>query len=1213
MMFRSSHVAVGLAFVTSVLWSQTNGTISGTVTDASGSSVPNVKITATAVATGTKTDTTSTDSGAYTLPFLAPGNYNIAAEAAGFKTYAQKGVTIEGGSHPVIDIKMEIGQVTENVTVTEESPLVRASDATVGQVITTREVEDLPLNGRTPLMLDTLAMGAVSVFQPGPVRPFDQPAATQVSLGGAPVGSNETLLDGAPNAGFGNQLAYSPPQDAVTEVRVDAFESDASFGHTGGGVLNQITKSGTNRLHGSAWEFNQTSDLDANSFFNNKAALPTPPYHYNQYGITAGAPVIIPKVFNGKDKLFWFFAYEGLKDSDPANSPLETGNPVNYATVPTTAERQGNFSALLALGKQYQLYNPYSTTTVNGVTTRAPFANNVIPTSMLNPVSLAILQYYPLPNTAGTATGQNNYLVNAVDSDTFDNEIGRLDWNIGNNDKLYFSARHNYRTQFKNPYFGSSNVSQGNFFHRLNQGADIDEIHTFSSTFFMESRLAWTRYIEVHTNPSDGFDLTSLGFPANLQAASQESQFPGIYFSSALGSTTCNVAGGAEASFQCLGYPSNGSDTYDTYQGYFSFVKVNGNHTIKFGTDIRDYRWSSFTLGNSAGGYDFSSSLTSTSNWTNGPAINAAPPAWGGDFADFMLGLPTSAQFDNNTASTVGSTYQALFLQDDWRARSNLTLNLGIRFEHESPATELYNRAVNGFNPQQINPISTAAGAAYTSLYNSNAYTAAEKALLPPPGAFNTFGGLNYANLNNRQIYHTIWGFFSPRVGAAWTPAALGGKTVIRAGAGIFVFPVELFDNSVTDGSENTSNTYRVQQAGFSQSTLYNTNNYISPVATLSNPYPGGILPQGVNVGPGANIGQGISFFNPFVSNPYDIRYTFSIQRELPGQIVVEAAYIGSHSVRLPIAQQLDFIPGQDLSTSPTVRNSALNTLLTTTVANPFKGLVPNAGSLNSSTIQLQQLLVRFPQYSVPAVPTASTTGTTNGIIEQGASSGSSYFQSFDLRAQKRYGYGLTFINNFIWSRQIDRLNYLNDSDTSPEKRVSYDSRPLREVLALVYEFPIGRGKALDFHNGIANAVLGGWVTNANLTFQSGAPLQWTSNVIYYGGPLNFNPHNPNGPAFNISDFNTVSSQQLVYNIRTFDTAFNNLRQDPTKNLDASLLKNFYFTEAAYLQIRFEGFNVTNRVGFGPPNLTPTNALFGIIGAQANTPRRIQLGARLVW
>ena len=267
-------------------------------------------------------------------------------------------------------------------------------------------------------------------------------------------------------------------------------------------------------------------------------------------------------------------------------------------------------------------------------------------------------------------------------------------------------------------------------------------------------------------------------------------------------------------------------------------------------------------------------------------------------------------------------------------------MNLGIRFEHETPATERYDRAVNGFNPVQFNPITTAGAAAYATLYNSNAYTAAQKTYLPTPSQFNTAGGLNFANPNNRQIYNTIWGFFSPRVGAAWTPAKLGNKTVIRAGFGIFVFPIELFDNSNTGATVNLSNLYRVNQAGFSQTTQYNNNNLTTPVTTLSNPFPGGIVPQGSGVGPGAFIGQGITFFNPMVTNPYGFRWDFSIQHELPGQIVLELAYIGSHSVRLPIAQQLDPIPRAFLDPSTTVRNNALNTLMTTTVPNPFAGLV---------------------------------------------------------------------------------------------------------------------------------------------------------------------------------------------------------------------------------------------------------------------------------
>ncbi len=292
----------------------------------------------------------------------------------------RQGVTLDAGGHPEVDLKLEVGAATESVTVAADVPMIESASASVGQTVTTEEVEDLPVNGRTPMMLANLAMGVISTFEPGPVRPFDNSAPTSISMGGAPSGTNESLMNGSPNAGFANAMAYSPPQDAVTQVRANSFESDASYGHTGGGVVNVITKSGTNGIHGALYEFNQTSYLDANSFFTNKAGNPRPPYHYNQYGGVVSGPIFIPKLYDGRNKMFWMFTYEGLKDSDPANSPLETGSPVNYATVPTAAERTGDLSALLKIGSNYQIYDPLTGVQNGTVVTRQAFPNNVIPT-----------------------------------------------------------------------------------------------------------------------------------------------------------------------------------------------------------------------------------------------------------------------------------------------------------------------------------------------------------------------------------------------------------------------------------------------------------------------------------------------------------------------------------------------------------------------------------------------------------------------------------------------------------------------------------------------------------------------------------------------------------------------------------------------------------------------------------------------------------------
>jgi hypothetical protein len=260
---------------------------------------------------------------------------------------------------------------------------------------------------------------------------------------------------------------------------------------------------------------------------------------------------------------------------------------------------------------------------------------------------------------------------------------------------------------------------------------------------------------------------------------------------------------------------------------------------------------------------------------------------------------------------------------------------------------------------------------------------------------------------------------------------------------------------------------------------------------------------------------------------------------------------------------------------------------------------------LNGATVALQQLLVPFPQYPLGS-------GTSNGVVMQGTNAFSSYYESLNVRLQKRFTHGMTLINNFVYSSSIGRTSYLNDTDPLPVKQVSGISFPLHESLAMTYELPVGRGKRVNVTNRFADAVVGGWALNGTLILQSGPVIAW-GNVIYYGGPINLQQHQPNGLALNTSQFNTVASQQLADNIRTFNSDFNNLRRDPTKNLDLSAIKAFAITEHAHLQIRFETFNTTNRVTFSAPNVTPTSSAFGTITGQANQPRRVQIGARLVW
>ncbi|MGA2267398.1 MAG: carboxypeptidase regulatory-like domain-containing protein [Bryobacteraceae bacterium] len=1141
------------------------GTFSGSVTDAQGAAIPNAKVVVTETQTGTKASTVSGVTGEYTIPFLAIGTYDIAAEAAGFKKFTQKGVTLSAGEHPVIDIRLEVGAVSEEVTVTAEAPILVTANPSLGQVITAAEVEDVPVNGRTPMMLDNLAMGVISTYEPGPVRPFDNSAPNSISIGGAPSTRNEVLLNGAPNAGQTNQMAYSPMQDAVTEVRVNAFDMDAANGHTMGGTVNMITKGGTNSLHGSAYIYNQTSAVDANSFFNNAKAVPRPPYHQNQYGITSGGPVFVPKIFNGKNRVFWFFGWEGMRDSDPANSPLETGNPENFTSVPTAAERQGDFSALLKLSTNAAtIYDPNSGVLSGTLVSRTPFANNIIPTSRLDPVALKYLNYFPQPNTAGLASAQNNFLVDAVDSDGYDNELGHLDINISDRNRLSFDARHNYRAQNKNNFLG--NVASGNYLYRINQGATLEDVQTITPTLVADIRFSWARYIENHSSPSDTVDPTSLGFPSYIDANSEFKMLPYITFSST------STSGGARASFEPLGYNSDGTNYNDIYQFFGQVMKNHGNHNIKIGTDLRMYRWSAYTFGNPSGTYSF------TGTWVNSPAV-ANSTVFGQDFAQFMLGVPTNGSLDLNTQTTAQDKYLGLFINDDWRVRSNLTINLGLRFDHDFPETERYNRSVNGFDATAANSASAAAAAAY----------AANPQPQWPASNFKALGGLTFPSSSNRNIYNTNSHIISPRAGFAWTPNLWDNKTVIRGGIGILVDPIQL----------PTPNS-----PGFSQQTTIPLPSPLIPpvLSTLSNPFPNGFLaPSGSSKGASTFLGNSITFFNPNSRNPYTLRWEFSVQRQLPGQMVLEAAYIGAHTMHQPISTNINYAPRQFLSTS-LARDNTVITALTGSLANanPFKGLIPSVSSFNGTSTTLQQLVVPFPQFPF------------NGVTMQNNPAGSSYFESLNVRLQKRYGHGLILINNFIWNRLEDRLAYLNPSDPAPEKRVSSDSRPLRNIMTATYQLPIGRGRTVNLQRRWLDTLVGGWQVSGVYTLQSGPVLGW-GNYIYYGGPLNLQPNQPNGTAFDITRFNMVSAQQLANNIQTFDNQFNNLRRDRTNQFDTSLDKNFRFGERRYVQIRFEAFNILNHCTFSAPNTTPTNAAFGTIGAQANTPRRLETALRLVW
>jgi len=1125
------------------------GTLSGRVIDPQQAAVPQAKILASENDTGAKFQTVSGADGTYVLPFLPPGPYTISAEAAGFKKYVNKNVRVTTNEREQIDISLEVGTIDQSVTVSAEGSMLETATASTGQVINTRLVENMPINGRAPLVLAQLAYGVTPNSDPKFSRPFDNSGPSGFSMGGAPNQSNELLIDGSPDTTRNSRVAYNPPPDAVQEIKVETFQTDAAYGHTAGGTVNVVMRGGTNQLHGSMYEFNQIKNFAATPFFTNKAGGKKSSLIFNQWGFTVGGPVWVPKVVNGKDKIFWFFGYEGIKDALP-----EAQN----VTVPTIPERQGDFSDLLKLGPQYQIYDPLTGVQNGARVQRTGFPGNIIPKERLNPVAQNLLQYIPLPNQIGTRDFQQNFYTPATRRDTFNAQLGRIDFNLSNSNKFFFSMRHNDRIEDRGNLY--SNIASGNYLARINWGATFDDVWTVSPTSVINGRLNWTRFNEGNSKPSAGFDLAKAGFPSYITAASQRAVLPGIDLN------------------QFTDFGDNGGDVtpFDSFQIFLSMTKIHGNHTLKFGTDIRQLRESSSSYGNSSGQYTF------REDYTRGPLDNSTAAPLGQDLASYILGYPTGGNFQINAFRTQQAKYFALFLQDDFRPRSNLTFNLGIRFEGDRGTTERFNRSASGFDPTAVNPVTQAAEAAYRANPVPGGVA---------PSAFSAKGGLLFAGQNGNDVYKPNFGYFSPRFGFAWTPAGKG--TVIRGGFGVFVASIG------TNG---------INQPGFSQQTnvlASSSTGNLRPAVTLSDPFPQGIQqPTGSAGGLGTFLGQSITFFNPDPKNPYSIRWNVDIQRQIGKGMVFEIGYTGNHAIHLPIDYNYDAIPAQYLSNS-FFRDQAVIDRNSTLVANPFANLLPGQ-SINSATVRFDQLVLPFPQF---------TGGTP--INMQATNAGSSYFHAMQTRLEKRFSNGLQFLTNFQWGRTFAKDRYMNPGFGPLEKRPADIDRPFRFVTSLSYELPFGKGKHFlgspsGFGGAVLDRIIGGWNINGIYSFESGGPAGDWPDLQYFGGDLNWTPNNPDH-AFNVDAFNRNTATQTASHIRTFPTRFPALRLPATNNVDSSIIKNTRITERVNLQYRCEFFNTFNHPVMNGPNLTPTSSAFGTITSVYNQERHIQMALRMTW
>lgn len=1153
--------------LTSPAFSQeSRGSFLGRVTDSSGAAVPGVEVKATNEATNVATTALTNAEGNYQLLFLNPGVYRIRATVAGFKSFEKNHLEVRINERLGLDIGLEVGDVSEKMTVSADTPLLEVASANVGSVIDSRRIMELPLphgSVRSLFFLMggvTLAGGAYSIA--GKFQDPSRPASSSwLSMNGSPVGTTEFTLDGVPNtqtanADFGSGISNQPPADAIQEVKLETAY-DASVGHTSGTHINMIIKSGTNQLHGTGYLFYRNPSLNANSFFGNMAGQTRPDFDYARPGASISGPVVIPKVYNGKDRTFFTYAYEFMNEKTQ-------GYPF-VGTVPSVDARKGDFSSLLRIGPQYQIYDPTTiAAAANGRFSRQPLPNNIIPASRLDPIAQKVSEFWPQPNIPGLADGTNNYATqNNPSPNQYHNHIARVDHVLSERQRLYGRFTRYYKLEGPyRDYF--QNAGSGRYFRGQPYNLVLDDTILVSPTLVVDVRYGYQRFPSSSWSPSAGFDLTSLGFSQAVASQlgygeANSRTFPGINVS---GVTGLQTEGGASRI---------GDDIHSI------FTDINrpaSNHMLKFGGDFRIYRKNSYNFGNATPRFTFGTT------YTNGPLDNspASPGGMGQGLAAFYLGLPSSGTIDRNDSFSVQSSYGGLYFQDTWRVRPKLTLTLGVRYEFVGSMTERYNRTVRGFDPTASLAISAQAKANY----------AARPSARLPVSAFQPAGGLMFAGAGGqpRSVFPST-GNFMPRLGFSWNAIR---NTVVRGGYGVY-----FLDTGVTS---------RIGPfpIGYDQTTdmVPTENNGVTFKSTLSNPFPDGILlPAGNSAGANTYLGRNISFFDTSLKPPYMQRWNFNVQQMLPGRFVLETGYGGSRSTRLRIAQNVNSLPTQYLSRLPT-RDQALINSLSAQTPNPFAGLLTGT-SLSTANVATSQLLLPYPQFT--------TVTTTNN-------QGYSWYHSWQTRLERRFQDGFTFQLSYTLSKMMEATTYLNGADTAPYRTIAPNDRPHHIGLMGIYELPVGKGKVLLAGSPRpVRQLVSGWQIGAVFNLWSGSPLSF-GDVIFNGDIKDIAL--PRGDRtvqqwFRTTGFERAPANQLASHLFQGPLYYSGIRSDGMNMWDLSLIKNTNIGERTRIQFRFEAFNAFNHASFTAPTTTVTSAAFATVTGETSLPRQLQFGIKVLF
>jgi carboxypeptidase family protein/TonB-dependent receptor-like protein len=1138
-----------IAMAGTALAQDSRGLIRGRITDATGSIVVGTKVVVVNEETQTRTSAESNAEGLYNIPFLLPGKYTVTAELRGFKLYSRSGVQVRVSETTDLEIQMELGEMTEKVEVKAETPLLDTAGSSLGQVIDTRRIQELPMAALNPLELTLLAPGMVepSKFQWNPAWNF-----RNIASDGNPAYTTEYQIDGVSNTfAEGNsgrsRYAFAPPASAVQEFKMQTTPYDASIGHTMSSVVNVSTASGTNQFHGDLHWFVKNSAFDAPNFFNNKNGDKVPVYQDNRFGAAVGGPVILPKLYDGRNKTFWFYAWEANKWGIPQTF---TG------TVPTAAERLGNFSDLLKLGSDYQIYDPATTRLEpDGRLSRQPFPGNIIPQNRLDKVGLALANLYPLPNQPGSADGRDNYFNGSIKAaENYFVHMVRIDHTWNEKHRSFVRFHYDWWEEDKNHWF--SNDINGIILNRINRGLALDDVFVIKPSLVLNLRYGITSQDFPERRTSQGFDLTSLGFSPSLVNLLVDPDL----------TTIPRVTAGEFSTFS--GWESgDGTTTSLTHNLSGHLTKLQGNHNLKFGADARWYNANGNRYPRAT-----APDLSFSNSFTKGPFDNSTAAPIGQELASLLLGIP-DGNMERTASFAMQDKFLGVYLHDDFKVSSKLTLNFGLRYEIESPLTERFDRLVAGFDFDTPNPVEAKARANYAN------------APIPelPLDQFRARGGLIWAGQgrNGRSPFKTEKNNFMPRFGFAWH---FKPQAVLRGGYGIFYDTIGV-------------NATRAIQTGFSQITPIQASldQGLTFIASTANPFPNGVLsPLGPAGGLATNLGQSLEFYSPERTHPYSQRWSLGIQHQLPGNFLAEADYVATRATRLTAFRELNAIPARYLSTKPT-RDQATIDFLSATFDNPFFGTDPIFGS----RISRADLLRPYPQFE---------------SITSIEPSGYSWYHALQVRAERRFSDGFTFQLGYTWSKLMEAVEFLNPSDTTPYESIGNFDRTHRLSLSGIWEIPLGRGRRFGAKlPAPVQLIVGGWQIGSIVVRQSGAPLGF--NNVPFNGDLSAIPL-PKSERSVDRWFNTAtgfarnSSQQLAYNLRTMPLRFSGIRGDGRATWDFSAIKDFKITERSTLQLRAQVFNAWNHPNFNDPNTNPFASNFGRI-TSAGDARNWQFGMKL--